>query len=394
MKVVLIAPNVSQNMGGEAIKAYQYFDYLLRQGYDVTLCTHERCRNAIIDDFPKDRMIFIEDDRVSIFLWKSHIFRPLLNIYFQILNRSELLKRGLGDAIWHFVTPISPVEPKMFPKGQDVVIGPLSGNIYYPSGFMSRIEPQRRLAMYLHRPAQWLCRMLIGDKRRAAVILNSGYERTRKSLSWAGADPANIQDVIDSALPDYVNDATPTMHQGENKNFVSLGRFVDDKGLDLGIKALAQCPPDFTLTLYGGGAEEQSWRKLAADLGVADRVNFAGWLEHADIVSVMSKYRGFVFPTLAEANGIVIQEMMMLGLPVVTLKWGGPADLASDNAAMFVEPVDEEHVVDGLAKAMMALADDADLANRVAEQARSEAEGRFTWDAVGQSWAAAYEKLT
>ena len=52
----------------------------------------------------------------------------------------------------------------------------------------------------------------------------------------------------------------------------------------------------------------------------------------ADLVAGVEvvSYAGFVTltvdqPTIAEANGIVMQEAMMIGLPVITLRWGGPA---------------------------------------------------------------------
>lgn len=393
MKVVLIAPNVSLHMGGEAIKAYQYFDYLLRQGYDVTLCTHARCRDAISADFPADRMIFVEDDRLSVFLWKSRLLRQLLNLHFQLQVRRRLVRDGFAGAVWHFITPISPVEPKIYPKGTPVVIGPLNGNIYYPPAFMSRMSRHRRLAGQFHRLAQRFCRVVFADKRRASVILNSGYGRTRESLGWAGVDPGRIHDVLDSALPDYVNNADPILHEGTNRNFVSMGRIVDVKGLDLAVRALAKCPDDYTLTFYGGGEDEDMLRQLAAALGVADRVAFAGWLEHEKIAEVMADFRGFVFPSLAEANGIVVQEMMMLGLPVIALNWGGPADLISAETGMLVDPISESYATDGLAAAMKALAEDPDLANDLAQRARATADGQYSWDVVGQTWAAAYGKL-
>lgn len=80
----------------------------------------------------------------------------------------------------------------------------------------------------------------------------------------------------------------------------------------------------------------------------------------------------------------------MIGLPVVTLRWGGPIRLADDDSALYVEPKDEAHVVAGIAEAMTRLANDPALAEEISLKARAIAEERFPWDAVATSWARAY----
>ena len=133
-----------------------------------------------------------------------------------------------------------------------------------------------------------------------------------------------------------------------------------------------------------------SLQELAASLGVAERVAFPGWLAHEELPG-LRRYRGFVFPTLAEANGIVMQEAMMMGLPVLTLRWGGPTLLADDQSALFIDPDGEDAVVTGLADGMNLLAGNPELATRIAVAARARAQAAFGWDSVAASWAAHYQ---
>ena len=83
----------------------------------------------------------------------------------------------------------------------------------------------------------------------------------------------------------------------------------------------------------------------------------------------------------------------MLGLPVITLDWGGPAMLADDDSAIYIKPDSQEHVVTGLARAMDRLATDADLAEAISVRARASAEQHFPWETVAASWAEAYRRL-
>jgi glycosyltransferase involved in cell wall biosynthesis len=164
---------------------------------------------------------------------------------------------------------------------------------------------------------------------------------------------------------------------------------VDHKGIDLALKALAKTT-DIQLDISGDGEKRAELEALATSLGVVDRVNFLGWLPYDDLVGGFKNYRAYVFPSLAEANGIVMQEAMMIGLPVITLRWGGPGALSTDDGAVYVEPTDEASVVADIAAAMTDLADNPNCAEAISIKGRELAEARFKWDDVAASWMAVY----
>jgi glycosyltransferase involved in cell wall biosynthesis len=65
-------------------------------------------------------------------------------------------------------------------------------------------------------------------------------------------------------------------------------------------------------------------------LGLHGRVKSKDWFpSHQDLMNSLSKYRGVVLPSIEDANGIVAQEAMALGLPAICLDWGGPDLLAN-----------------------------------------------------------------
>jgi len=94
----------------------------------------------------------------------------------------------------------------------------------------------------------------------------------------------------------------------------TAARFDEVKRLDLLVRALAALPAA-TLVLIGGGAEGASLRALAARLGVAPRVRFAG-----EVVDAARLFRAFdVFAASSRKEGLplAVIEAMALGLPVV-----------------------------------------------------------------------------
>ena len=393
MKVLLIAPNASRMLGGEAIKAFQYFEWLLDNGHDALLLTHDRNEAELRARFDDARLILIRDDVLFRAMWKSRVLRWGIHSLFHLRVRREIRRHDPDGVVLHYLCPISPVEPRFPPRGYRVIIGPLSGNITYPRAFRHRLPPNRWLKLGLYHAVQTILSPALGDRRRADRLLVSGGARTVEALRWIGCREDRMHHVVDSGLRSDLADEPRAIHHGVSGEFVSLGRLIDLKGVDLSIRAVARTPPGIRLTVFGEGPVKPALIALAERLGVADRVIFAGWLSHAEMPARLRQFRGLIFPSLAEANGIVAQEAMLLGVPFVALRWGGPADLADDSAAILVEPTSEESVVAGLAAAMQDLAANPDRAEAIARSARRIAEERFLWSAVGASWSAHYAQL-
>lgn len=394
-RIIIVSPNAGTAMGGEAIKAYQFFLELQKQWDDVILVTHGRCRQQLSHLDPDMKIIFIDDDAWTRFFWRSRIFRALVDIQFHYLVHRLIKsqKQSIDNIVVHYLTPISPVAFRLPVKGVKSILGPINGSISYPPGFAARQAKSKQIIDSLHMPIQYALRFLLNEKNKFDTILVSGGERTRRSLAWAGASDQKIVDVVDSGVNIEYGAAAPIHHKELNTRFICSGRFVDYKGIDLAIKAVARSARNVTLDIYGAGEKENDWRALVEDLDLSSNVHFLGWCTHDELMKRMLQYRGYLFPTLAEANGIVMQEAMMIGLPVVCLNWGGPQLLADSSSAILIEPDGEDYVVSELGKAMERLAADPDAANSIATNARAIAEERFLWPSVVETWTKPYQKV-
>lgn len=392
-KIVIVTPNISEQMGGEAIKAHQFLRHLIDMGEDVSVITHRRSAPVLAADFPGLDAHIVEDSFDQVAVWSSVALRPVIASFFFFYARRKVreMVARYPDAIFHYLCPVSPILLRFPVRGATNVLGPLTGNIYYPPAFRGDEPLKHTIGRTFHFLSQRLLRFLVGDKRLFGRVLVSGGERTRRSLTWAGCPATAMQDVVDSGISAEF-DAHPLIrHDGDNMRFMTSGRLVPHKGVQLTIEALQHVTRPIVFDVYGDGFYGPKLRQLAEQLGVSDKVRFMGWMQsHDALIARMAEYRGYIVPSLAEANGIVVQEAMMAGLPVVCLEWGGPAMLADNDSAILIEPKSRDFVVRQIAKALDALAVDPARANALSQSARAIAERRFTWDSVASEWLSTY----
>jgi glycosyltransferase involved in cell wall biosynthesis len=114
--------------------------------------------------------------------------------------------------------------------------------------------------------------------------------------------------------------------------------------------------------------------RRAAELGVAERVRFAGYVADDDLPALLSGALGFVFPSLYEGFGMPVLEAMACGAPVLTSTSSALPEVAGD-AALLVDPADTATIAAGLARLATDAALRADLRARGLARA-----AQFTWE--------------
>lgn len=184
-------------------------------------------------------------------------------------------------------------------------------------------------------------------------------------------------------------------HTSRNLRFFQNGRLVRHKGTDLVIKALKHTRNPIEFDIIGRGPALEGLKALTAELRLQDRVHFIEWIpDHSKVAETLRQYRAFVFPSLAEANGIVVQEAMVQGLPVIALDWGGPSMLVTPATGILIEPRSEDYVVAELAKAMDLLAEDGQLAEQMSIAGRQRArEDGYLWSGIIERWTPVYQRV-
>jgi glycosyltransferase involved in cell wall biosynthesis len=141
--------------------------------------------------------------------------------------------------------------------------------------------------------------------------------------------------------------------------------------------------------IIGDGPEREPLARLAAQLGVAARVELAGQLPHAQAMSRARAAHVFVMPSVDEAFGVVYVEAMAAGLPAIGARGeAGPQEIAGVGGGLrLVAPGD----VEALAAEIEGLITDPQYAKDLGEAARETVLLAFTWEACGRATVAAYQ---
>lgn len=171
------------------------------------------------------------------------------------------------------------------------------------------------------------------------------------------------------------------------------GRVDARKGImDLlhALKILAGRGVQARLLVSGIGPDVQAAKDLASNLGLNDRVRFAGYAPYEAAPEVYRAGGVFVSPTYAEGFSNTILEAMASGLPVVSANTVGVVDcLADGDNALLCEP----GATGALADALQRMLGDGELRRRLARSALAEARGIYSWPAIAARIEEVYNSL-
>lgn len=137
---------------------------------------------------------------------------------------------------------------------------------------------------------------------------------------------------------------------------VSIGRLVARKGFDFLLRSLAKTGNEkIRSIIIGSGPEHDALESLARRMGISERVCFMSGLTDAQKFQYLSAADVYVLSSVHEGFGIVLQEAMQMGLPIIATDNGGQIDLVKEGEnGLLVKYGDE----DGLARAILRVSED------------------------------------
>lgn len=175
---------------------------------------------------------------------------------------------------------------------------------------------------------------------------------------------------------------------GDAPLLITVARLVPHKGQDETIRAVAALAaefPDLHYVMVGEGHDEARLKGLASDLGVADRIIFAGHLSERELPEAYATSTLYVGLSRidreinAEGFGISFVEAGASGVPSVAGDSGGVRSAVRDSeTGIIVPPLDRAAVVAAIASL---LRDDA-RRQAMGRAARVAVETHYNWDRV------------
>jgi len=273
----------------------------------------------------------------------------------------------------------------------------IDAHYFYPDGVAAAI-----LGRYFRKP-------VVITARGSDVNEISQYYLPRRMIQWAAMQAAGVVTVCRALKHSLMAIGVPEQRITVLRNGVdlqlfhpldrgmvrrelgfsrttllSVGHLVPLKGHDIAIGAL-RLLPECDLVVAGSGPQHAALVSLASDLGVADRVSFAGVLSQVELQRYYSAADALVLASSTEGWANVLLESMACGTPVVATDAGGTSEVVTaPEAGMLFE----ERTPEALARAVRRLLErspDPRVTRRYAEQ--------FSWAATAVGQAQLFERI-
>jgi len=159
--------------------------------------------------------------------------------------------------------------------------------------------------------------------------------------------------------------------ESKDIDVVTTCRLAPVKRIDVFLRAAAEivgAKPDLRVAIVGDGDDREMLKRMAAELGVADNVTFAGYQSNID--PWLRRARLFLLTSDSEGVPLSIMEAMMMGLPCVASDVGDVADMVEDGVNGVLVPR-RDHAA--FAAAVLMLLEDPQELSRRAGAARRRA---------------------
>jgi glycosyltransferase involved in cell wall biosynthesis len=185
----------------------------------------------------------------------------------------------------------------------------------------------------------------------AAVVAGSPQRRYLVDLGFPAARIRDGLDVVDNEFFRRVTE--PAFGDAKSRYFLSCGRLIPLKNFDALLRGYvryrSESPEPWRLIIAGDGPERERLTNLASELG-GDGIEFVGHQSYEDLRKYYHGAGAFVLPTINERWGLVVNEAMASGLPVIVSERAGCAqDLVQHGENGFlVDPTDSNDLADRL----------------------------------------------
>lgn len=230
---------------------------------------------------------------------------------------------------------------------------------------------------------------IAGNAEAVTVLRRKGYAGPVAVIPQFGVDPAIYQRQMPTSNQQQASCLLPPA------SFVVgyVGRLVEEKGLLVLLRAVAGLAGDWRLMLIGSGPLQPQIERLAASLGIAERLTFTSGVPSSEMPRYLSQFAVLVLPSLTRPNwkeqfGRVLIEAMACQVPVVGSDCGEIPQVIGQ-AGLVVPEGDGE----ALRQALARLQADAGLRQRLGELGRARVLAHYTQARIAQETYRVYQEM-
>jgi glycosyltransferase involved in cell wall biosynthesis len=214
----------------------------------------------------------------------------------------------------------------------------------------------------------------------------------RKNIPFIVGSPSTLRELVGRRFPpervavvNYAVDHSVHRLTGVPKSptplIGSFGRLKKYKSIDHLIRALPPVVrefPSIRVVIAGDGDDRPRLQQIAHDVGVADSVEFTGFISEERKVELLQQLWFKVATSAKEGWGLTVTEANACGTPVIASDVPGLRDAVRNNETGILYPYGD---INRLSETMLRLLKDSQLRQKLAENAIRWA-STFTWDAA------------
>lgn len=308
--------------GGGGVATYKLALGFIKLGYEVDCVTtwfQGLKKYEVIDNINIYRVKVLGRKDLSTASMSSLITFPIC----AYKKANELCKKYKYEFInTHFAVPTGPLGVRLSKKYKIPNILSLhGGDIYDPSRSTS---PHKK--WYLKKVLKWvlgksdhIVAQSSDTKKNAIKYYNPNKEIHIIPLTYQSYDFQNID--------------REKLNLDTNKIYtISIGRLVKRKGFDFLIKGIASLKDkNIHSLIIGDGPEMDNLKNLAKELKVDNQIHFLGRIISKKKFQYLSNSDIYILSSMHEGFGIVLQEAMQVGLPILATDNGGQIDIVKNN---------------------------------------------------------------
>ena len=169
----------------------------------------------------------------------------------------------------------------------------------------------------------------------------------------------------------------------------TIGNLYRVKGHRVLLEAAARLAPPVHVAIAGRGEEEAELRRLAAELGMSDRLHLLGY--RTDTPDLLAAFDIYALPSFSEGQSLALMEAMAAGLPIAATRVGGnPEVLGADGETGLFVPAGEP---EAMAAVLARLLAEPGTARRLGEAARARARRERSLPVMLGRYRALYDEL-
>jgi glycosyltransferase involved in cell wall biosynthesis len=299
MKVVLVTPRYPPRVGGVEAHVQALATHLADRGHDVTVVATDRRER----EPARESVQTTAGHEVKLHRLRSFAPGEALHVAPGVLSTVRRLARE-ADAVhahnYHSL-PLSfavlAASGVLGGPGTPVVVTPHyhgTGSTGFTDRLLSLYRPLGKQAL-----ARADARICVSEWARARLVEDFGLDAT----------------IIPNGL-DVARFAEATPYEHDRPYLLSVGRLAPYKGVDHAIRALPDLA-EYDLLIAGDGEARADLERVAREAGVADRVEFLGYVDDDRLPGLYAGAAAFLSFSTVEAYGMTVAESLASGTPCV-----------------------------------------------------------------------------